>query len=105
MGVAMMRHPRWMESAQPGFGKTNVGRVERWLSTVAGGALAAYGLKRRQRPGGAAALAGAVLLYRGATGHCPIYGAIGASTAGSANGHMLADLDSDTRAELGGSSG
>ena len=48
--------------------RVNVGRVERWLSMAAGGALAAYALKRREVPGGAAAIAGAALLYRGATG-------------------------------------
>jgi uncharacterized membrane protein len=58
-------------------GRINIGRVERWLSTVAGGALAAYALKRREVPGGAAAIAGAALLYRGATGHCDIYQALG----------------------------
>jgi uncharacterized membrane protein len=30
--------------------RINVGRVERWLSMVAGGALAAYALKRREVP-------------------------------------------------------
>lgn len=82
----------------------NVGRIERWLSMVAGGALAAYGFRRRETAGGTAALAGAALLYRGATGHCPVYGAMGVSTAG--NGHMTtADFESDTRAQLGGSRG
>src|SRR5436190_15482270 len=57
--------------------RVNVGRMERWISMVAGGVLAAYGLKRREVPGGAAALAGAALLYRGATGHCDLYQAIG----------------------------
>ena len=57
--------------------RVNIGRVERWLSMVAGGALAAYALKRREGPGGAAAIAGAALLYRGATGHCDVYQALG----------------------------
>ena len=90
-------------------GRVNVGRVERWLSMVAGGALAAYGLKRRQVPGGAAAIAGAALLYRGATGHCDLYGVLGINT----NGHtarqygtgVIADRGSDTRAQLGGRRG
>jgi len=50
--------------------RINVGRVERWLSTVAGGALAAYALRRRELPARVPAIAGAALLYRGATGQC-----------------------------------
>jgi uncharacterized membrane protein len=88
----------------------NVGRVERWLSMVAGGALAAYAFKRRQVPGGAAAIAGAALLYRGATGHCDIYQALGINRA-RGNGAreygtgVIADRGSDTREQLGGRRG
>ncbi len=88
------------------FGEVNVGRVERWLSLVAGGALAAYGLKQRNRTGAAAAAAGAALLYRGATGHCALYDAAGIDTAGIAtarNGHAASG--SDTRERLGGRRG
>jgi uncharacterized membrane protein len=94
---------------QPGGARVNVGRIERWLSMVAGGALAAYGFKRRSTPGGAAALAGAALLYRGATGHCNVYGALGINRAnGHAHGHgtgEIADRGSDTRRRLGGARG
>ena len=92
----------------------NVSRVERWLAMVAGGALAAYGLKRRGAPGGAAAIAGAALLYRGATGHCDLYQALGVNRAyGRVNGNAfrgdgtgrIADRGSDTRAQLGGHRG
>ena len=97
------------DSTQGGADRVNVGRMERWLSMVAGGALAAYGLKRRSTPGGAAALAGAALLYRGATGHCNVYGALGINRAeGHANGHgtgEIADRHSDTRRRLGGARG
>ena len=94
--------------------RVNIGRVERWLSMVAGGALAAYGLKRRQAPGGAAAIVGAALLYRGATGHCDLYQALGVNRAyGRVNGNTfrgdgtgrIADRGSDTRAQLGGHRG
>ncbi|MHB1222732.1 MAG: SRPBCC family protein [Gemmatimonadaceae bacterium] len=54
----------------------NVGRTERALSVAGGGLLAAYGLKRRGVGGAALALAGAVLVRRGATGHCPVYQAL-----------------------------
>ncbi|TAK06013.1 MAG: DUF2892 domain-containing protein [Candidatus Manganitrophaceae bacterium] len=59
----------------------NVGKVERWLSTLGGGGLVAYGLKRRSWPGLALALLGGVLLHRGITGRCYVYQAIGTSTA------------------------
>jgi uncharacterized membrane protein len=87
--------------------RINVGRVERWLSMVAGGALAAYALKRREVPGGAAAIAGAALLYRGATGHCDFYQALGINhrdvmTVREKGTGVIADRGSDTRAQLGG---
>jgi len=87
----------------------NVGRIERWISVIGGGLLAAYSLRRR-KPRGAAAMAGAALLYRGATGHCNVYEALGINHE---NGHghdvkgtgVIADRGSDTRAQLGGSRG
>ena len=89
--------------------RVNVGRAERWLSLLAGGALAAYGVKHRSTGGGTAALAGAALLYRGATGRCHVYEALGIDHA---NGHAigkgtgaLADRHSDTRRQLGGRRG
>lgn len=89
--------------------RENVGQVERWVSMLAGAALAAYGLKRRDRPGGTAALAAAMLLHRGATGHCNVYQALGINRA---NGHatergtgLIADRGSDTRHQLGGGRG
>jgi uncharacterized membrane protein len=104
MAVATMDRERWTETEISRRSGTNVGRVERWVSMVAGGALAAYGLKRRSAPGGAAALAGAALLYRGATGHCAIKAAITGNRSG--NGHTtVADRGSDTRAQLGGAAG
>ena len=92
------------------LGRVNIGRVERWLSMAAGGALAAYAFKRRELPGGAAALAGAALLYRGATGHCDIYHALGinrsdAHMSGGYGTGVIADRGSDTRAQLGGNRG
>jgi uncharacterized membrane protein len=86
--------------------REHVNRIERWLSIAAGGALAAYGLKRRELPGGAAAIAGAALLYRGATGRW-----VPGMNRGNGYGErmfgtgVIADRDSDTRAELGGRRG
>jgi uncharacterized membrane protein len=91
-------------------GRVNVGRVERWLSMAAGGALAAYAFKRREVPGGVAAIAGAALLYRGTTGHCDVYQALGINhrdfeAARQPGTGVIADRGSDTRAQLGGSRG
>jgi uncharacterized membrane protein len=84
--------------------RVNVGRAERWLSMAAGGALAAYALRRRDVQGGLAAAAGAALLYRGATGHCAINERLGRNSA--RNGHAaVADYDSDTRRRLSGPRG
>jgi uncharacterized membrane protein len=84
--------------------RVNVGTTERWLSMAAGGALAAYALRRRDLQGGLAAAAGAALLYRGATGHCAISEKLGRNTA--RNGQAaVADFGSDTRSRLGGTRG
>jgi uncharacterized membrane protein len=59
----------------------NVGKVERWGSILAGAALAAYGLKHRSLGGAAMALVGGGLVYRGMTGYCQLYQALGLNTA------------------------
>jgi uncharacterized membrane protein len=75
----------------------NVADVERWASAVGGALLTAYGIKQltERAPSGAAiAAAGSALMYRGATGYCPMYAATGINTAGD-----------ETRARLSGSRG
>lgn len=62
--------------------ETNVAHLERWFSVVAGSALAGYGLKRRTLPGLVVAALGGALVWRGATGRCPVYASFGISTAG-----------------------
>jgi uncharacterized membrane protein len=77
----------------------NVADVERWASALGGAALAAYGIKQlkdRSPSGAALTAAGTALIYRGATGHCPMYSAAGISTA---------DRRDDTRAALSGPRG
>lgn len=59
----------------------NVGDTERMASMVGGGALALYGLTRGTVGGTLLALFGGGLLYRGLTGHCSAYAALGISTA------------------------
>jgi uncharacterized membrane protein len=67
---------------RPAAGKTrhNVADPERVASVALGAALIAYGIRRRDRMGLAVALAGGAFVRRGATGHCPVYGALGVST-------------------------
>jgi uncharacterized membrane protein len=55
----------------------NVGTLERWGSAAIGAALIAYGFRHSARSRLAPAAAGAALLYRGTTGHCPIYERMG----------------------------
>jgi uncharacterized membrane protein len=62
--------------------QVNVGGAERWLSLIGGGALIAYGLRRSDIGGLALAALGGSLVYRGATGHCMCYQALGINTAG-----------------------
>jgi hypothetical protein len=62
----------------------NVGKIERWASILGGGALAAMALRRGPRVSpvsSALALGATALLFRGATGHCPAYQALGVNTA------------------------
>ena len=61
----------------------NVGDVERLASAVAGGALAVYAMSElpQRLP---LALLGGYLLYRGASGSCALYQALGMSTASDA---------------------
>ncbi len=56
---------------------TNVGDVERTISTVAGGGLALFGLGQRTWAGLGLALLGGVIASRGVTGHCPMYATLG----------------------------
>lgn len=59
----------------------NVGSAERVASAVGGGLLALYGLTRGSLGGALLATVGGVLAYRGVSGHCPAFQALGVSTA------------------------
>lgn len=67
----------------------NVADPERWISVIVGTALAGYGLSRRGSAGWVAALAGGALVWRGATGHCPVYGSLGISTVPDEDGRNV----------------
>lgn len=59
----------------------NVSEAERVLSVVGGGLLALFGVSRKSPGGFLLSALGAGLVYRGVTGHCPAYSALGLSTA------------------------
>ena len=61
----------------------NVGDRERMASAIAGGALALYGLRRGSLGGLVVAALGAVLGYRGLTGHCQLYEKLGIDGGGA----------------------
>lgn len=65
----------------------NVGDTERLISVVGGGVLLAaglYGLSKGSWTGLVAGVIGGSLVYRGTTGHCSLYQAIGVSSAAPA---------------------
>lgn len=66
-----IRRPSWA------LRQINISEPERILSSVGGAGLAIYGIGRRDMTGLALSLLGGYLLYRGATGHCHTYEALG----------------------------
>lgn len=60
---------------------TNIASSERWTTAFLGGGLATYGLLRRSPASLALGAAGLYLIYRGSTGYCPAYAAIGVNAA------------------------
>jgi uncharacterized membrane protein len=59
----------------------NVGDTERAISIAVGSGLAVYGVTRGNLRGLLLSAVGAGLIYRGATGHCSMYAALGFDTA------------------------
>lgn len=59
----------------------NISQTERVISAIGGGTLIAYGLQKKAWAGLGFAVAGGVLLYRGATGYCNMYQTLGINTA------------------------
>ncbi|MBI1912743.1 MAG: DUF2892 domain-containing protein [Deltaproteobacteria bacterium] len=69
----------------------NVGRTERWLSVLGGAFLAVRGLSKKNLSGAALAAAGGYLVYRGQSGHCPVYEGLGITTSRAATGLEFED--------------
>lgn len=72
---------REMHRQQEGQKVVNVGEVERLASEVGGAVLVMGGLLRGGLPGLVMAALGGGLVYRGFSGHCSLYRAIGADSA------------------------
>jgi uncharacterized membrane protein len=69
-------------SGEPAPGK-NMGPLDRAACGVGGAALLLFGLSRGTLPGFALAALGGALVYRAASGYCPLYAELGISTAGN----------------------
>jgi len=79
------------------LGDVNVGKNERLASVLGGAGLALLGLRQRGVGGALLGLAGAALIGRGASGHCPVYQAVGAtSTSGRPARRLRAEEDVDS---------
>ena len=75
-----------MQMERPVSTRVNVGPVERGVSLATGLALLAYTIARRPKLGVPLGLDAGYMIYRGATGHCVVYQALGINRA-QANGH------------------
>ncbi len=73
-----------MSRAHPDSGK-NVGPNERAVSLAAGAIIGLLGLSRRSLPGLVGAGVGAMLVYRGMTGHCELSEKLGLKPSGDAS--------------------
>lgn len=71
-----------------GSSPTNISEYERMISLFGGPSLALLGLSRRSLGGLALAAAGGFLFYRGLTGDCSVYRALGVSTAAGEPGPL-----------------
>jgi uncharacterized membrane protein len=73
----------------------NVGRIERKASMIGGAALALTGINKLKNmkfvPAMAMMAAGGMLMYRGKTGHCDLYEAMGVVTAGTEDAGLVVE--------------
>lgn len=73
----------------------NVGKGERIASLLGGAGLALLAARQKGVGGAVLGLAGAVLLHRGATGHCYVYEGLGMDTAEGALAHGTTALENE----------
>ena len=72
---------RWSAEHEERERAVNVGKIERRACAIAGAVLAVFGLRNRSVGGWMLTGLGAGLIYRGATGHCPMYSALDIDTS------------------------
>jgi uncharacterized membrane protein len=70
-----------LDQDRRGARSQNMSETERWVSLGVGVGLLALGLKQGIRDGLVLAITGGALLYRGATGQCPLYKVAGIDTS------------------------
>jgi uncharacterized membrane protein len=75
--------------------RPNVGSAERWVSGLGGGTLALWGLRRASLPGVAVAAIGAALVWRGLSGSCAIYRALGIDRDDHTVGNLGVKIERD----------
>jgi uncharacterized membrane protein len=75
--------------------RQNVGTTERWASGVGGTALALWGLRRLSLPGLLIAAVGGALAWRGLSGWCNLYSALGIDRADGTVGNLGVKVDCD----------
>lgn len=80
---AKLEHPHMQSqgNSQSDHHTINVGEMERQASMIGGTVLAVCGLLRGSLSGLALAAIGSGLIWRGHTGHCEMYHALGMNTA------------------------
>jgi uncharacterized membrane protein len=84
--------------------RRNVNGVERLVSLAAGGALAAYALKRKDWTALGLGVVGGALIERGVSGHCGVYDAMGLTSAGDGDhGRAPRHADGGLTRQHGGS--
>lgn len=91
--------PKTSTKEDPGKRGTNVGKIERIVSAVGGGALLGYALKTRSKSGIVLGLLGTSLLYRGTTGQCEAYRQLGINTADKSGGAAKEDVAREVHVE------
>lgn len=83
----MIRHQSYnVEQQENGSNQVNVGQTERWASIIGGSVAALYGMSGLSLRNLGFLLGGGYLLYRGLTGHCQAYEAMGINMAERSEG-------------------
>lgn len=87
-----------LKNLKPSTRLTNIHSTERTISTISGIALAVYGLSRGNvRAAVMGLLGGGLMIYRGVSGHDPIYETLGMRTIARQNGSEMASISVGTR--------